>query len=725
MYMFLNKYHSLKHLGSFVILMLCAYVMKGQSFNKEYIKNSYYDGTSVKISEDISTAEITELATTVRPSARQLRWQQLGMLGFIHFNLNSFTGRQWGTGTEDLSIFNPSKLDAKQWVSTLKKAGIKTVIMVAKHHDGFCLWPSSFRERSVKNTPWKNGKGDVIREVFDACRAEGMGVCIYYSPWDKQEPYGKLSYNDLMVNELTELLTNYGYVDLVWFDGAGIDPAISGVKMDFDWPRIYDTIRKLQPQALISGAGPDIRWVGNESGKGRFTEWSVQGVALEEADFSGYDNGVPLQAKNLGNINELKKFKQLTWLPARGGLPTRHEWFWAPGQRSRSLDYMVSSYFETVGQNSNLLVNISPDNRGLVPDSDVLLLEQFGKYLKAMFKRNYASGAVAKASAVEPGGYAANYLFDEDLRSCWLAPENTTTGDIEVELYGMQTFNVIKLQENIVDFGQRIETFEIDIWKNNVWKTVGKGTTVGIQRLLKIPESKTNKLRIRITNSRKNPSLATLGLYHAPKITPGPRINRNLDGTISIEENSKSVRYTTDGTDPSKPTALLYKKPLELPLGGKIRAVFESEKDDFFAETNKDFGINPKHWRIKKVENANFISDNNVATTIKLNVTKKTKNYFIVELPEETKLSGFTYTPPKGPSDGPGRVESYTLYYRNIMGDWKELHSGDFGNIDNNPIERKVNFKGKINTKAIKFQVNSATRKKAMAHVAEFKLLAL
>jgi len=447
----------LKYILAFV-LFLCTANLFAQKADIEYVKKSYYDGTSVLVPENISIEAITELAATVRPSARQLRWQQYGILGFVHFNLNTFTGLQWGTGHEDLSVFNPVELDTKQWVAAFRNAGIQSVILVCKHHDGFCLWPSSYRERSVKNTPWKNGQGDVVREFFDACRTEGIRTCIYYSPWDKQEPYGKPEYNDLMINELTELLTNYGNLDLVWFDGAGIDPKVSGVKMDFDWPRIYKTIRELQPQALISGVGPDIRWVGNEGGRGRFTEWSVQGVIPVEADYSGWDNGVPVMATELGAITELNQFNQLTWLPARGGLPVRHQWFWKPGQYTRTLDYMVKSYFETVGQNSNLLVNLSPDNRGLVPETDVILMEQFGSYLKTMYRRNYADGAVAKSTTVDEGGYAANYLFDDDLRTCWLAAEEETTGEIVVDLYGKQSFNVFKLQENIVDFGKRIKT---------------------------------------------------------------------------------------------------------------------------------------------------------------------------------------------------------------------------------------------------------------------------
>ncbi|MCY1719362.1 alpha-L-fucosidase [Prolixibacteraceae bacterium Z1-6] len=694
-----------------------------QDTDKQFVKNSFYDGTSVLVPENVSTGAITELAATVRPSARQLRWQQYEMLGFVHFNLNTFTGLQWGTGHEDLSIFNPLELDAKQWVAAFKSAGIKSVILVCKHHDGFCLWPSSYRERTIAKAPWKNGKGDVVREFFDACRAEGIRTCIYYSPWDKQEPYGKVEYNDLMINELTELMTNYGNIDLVWFDGAGIDPKVSGVKMDFDWDRIYKTVRTLQPQALISGAGPDIRWVGNEGGRGRFTEWSVQGIQLEEADFSGYDCEVPAMAKTLGNINELPNYKQLTWYPARGGLPVRHQWFWRPDQTTRTLDYMVKSYFETVGQNSNVLVNLSPDDRGLVPETDVVLMEQLGKYLETMYQKNYADGAVAKSKNVHAGGYAANYLFDEDIRTCWLASESETTGEIVVDLYGEQTFNVIKLQENIADFGQRVETFEVDAWKNGSWEKIGEATTIGIRRLLRVPETTTNRIRIRITHSRKNPSLATLELYQAPKLVAGPEISRNNEGKVQIDGKGLPVKYTIDGSSPLGENANHYAGPFELPLGGKVKAIaISNNTDEWILESSENISIDPSNWKAQGGDNSKYMYDNNPETTTNFNLNKKSDRSFEIELPEETEISGFGYLPPQGAPDEPGRVETYTLFIKNNKGKWEEISTDKFGNVDNNPVERKVTFENKISVNAVKFQINTATRQQTVARIAEFYL---
>ena len=631
---------------------------------------------------------------------------------------------QWGSGTEDLSIFNPAKLETRQWVKTFKSAGIKTIILVCKHHDGFCLWPSTYRERTVKNTPWKNGNGDVVREFFDACREAGVRTCIYYSPWDKQEPYGKPEYNDLMVNELTELLTNYGNVDLVWFDGAGINPKTSGKKMDFDWQRIYSTIRSLQPQALISGAAPDVRWVGNEGGKGRFTEWSVQGIKLKEADFSGFNSGVPLTAKNLGYREQLLEAEQLAWYPARGGLPIRHQWFWKPGQQNRSLEYLVKSYFETVGQNSNLLVNLSPNSDGLVPEDDVERMAEFGKYLEVLYQRNYAEGAVAKSASIRSGGFAANHLFDDDLRTCWMAPEGETSGEIIVELYGEQSFNVIKLQENIAGYGQRIEKFEIDAWDGKTWETMGKGTTIGIRRLLRVPDTKTEQLRIRIIESRDAPSLATLELYRAPKQVSAPKLSRNEKGLVTIDVNGMAVKFTTDGSDPKH--GQVYTTPFSFLLGGIIRVIAESDDKTLWMPPEKTevFGICSNYLTCSADVETKNMFDENPRTIVEFNLNKKSNRFFTIKLPEQNQITGFSYTPPGGKPERPGRIEKYNVYFKSSNGKWALASSGEFGNIDNNPIERKVIFENVLSTNEIKFEIISATKDQKIAVVAEFKLFA-
>ncbi|GAB3651555.1 hypothetical protein GCM10028791_20470 [Echinicola sediminis] len=688
-----------------------------------YTENSFYDGTSVLVPDKVSDKELVDLASKVRPSARQLRWQQYEMLGFVHFNLNTFTGMQWGSGVEDLTVFNPEELDAKQWVETFKSAGIKSVILVCKHHDGLTLWPSQFRERTIAKTPWRDGQGDLVREFMDACREEGIRTCIYYSPWDKQDPYGTPTYNDLMVNELTELLTNYGNIDLVWFDGAGLDEKTSGVKMEIDWPRVYALIRELQPQALISGAAPDIRWVGNEAGRGRFTEWSVQGVDLMEADFSGADAGTALTAKKLGDISELSRFKQLAWYPARGGLPVRVQWFWAPNQQSRSLEYMINSYFETVGQNSNVLINLSPDQRGLIPEEDVRLMKQFGKYLERMYAKNHAEGAVAKATEVREGGFAANYLFDDDLRTCWLAPEGQESGVIRVDLYGKQTFNVIKLSENIADYGQRVERFEVDAWKEDKWQKIGEASTIGLRRLLVVPITTTNKIRIRITDSRTSPSLASLELYTAPEIKKGPKIERDERGKVKIFNEGKKVQYTLDGSDPLLGEKHEYNGPFSLPHGGEVRAAFVGdESGEFFQHSQEVFSILPLGWKVKGAKDGKRMIDGDEHTWVDIALLPSGEADLEILLPEVKNVSGFGYLPPQGASNEPGRVSLYEFYLMTEEGKWKKVSEGNFGNVDNNPVERRVDFGASYLTEKVKMVIKQTSRQDKVARVAEFKL---
>ena len=271
--------------------------------NNKEIKNG---GVTVDVPENITIENIEKLSTLVRPSARQLAYQQEEMLGFIHIGMNTYTNAEWGKGEESPQIFNPSNLNAEEWILTFKKAGINAVILVAKHHDGFCVWPSKYTEHSVKNSPWREGKGDLVKEVADACKKHNMKLCLYLSPWDMNaSTYGTDTYNDYYIHQLEELLTNYGPVYLLWFDGAGIDSKTSGIEMPFDWERIFKRARELQPNVLLSGAAPDVRWVGNEAGRGRETEWSVQGIDDMSELFGGLVKGHQPMAKDLGSLEEL------------------------------------------------------------------------------------------------------------------------------------------------------------------------------------------------------------------------------------------------------------------------------------------------------------------------------------------------------------------------------------------------------------------------------------
>lgn len=474
----------------------------------------------VKINKTDDEKAIVTKAANVVPSTRQLRWQELELTAFFHFGINTFTNKEWGDGKEDISKFNPTQLDAEQWIIAVKNAGFKQVIITAKHHDGFCLWPSKFTEHSIKNTPYKGGKGDVVKEVADACRKHDIGFGVYLSPWDRNAPdYGTEQYNTYFVNQLTELLTQYGKVDEVWFDGAnGEGP--NGKKQIYDFNGWYKLIRKLQPQAVIAVQGPDVRWVGTETGVGRETEWSVLPIAEQSqekiASSSQKDvNVIPgilgsYKDQDRGSRSKILSAAGLVWYPAETDVSIRPGWFYHPEEEGKvkTCDQLMNIYFTSVGRNGVLLLNIPPDTRGLIADSDVENLAAFAEKLKSTFNNNIAENA--KISSVS--GKNLNTLFDKKIKTHFTTSPKDSSAVIEFKWDKSVKFNVLALQENI-SIGQRIENFSAEYYDGKNWKTFAKGTTVGYKRLIKFDQVITDQVRFSILSSRLNPTLAEFGLY--------------------------------------------------------------------------------------------------------------------------------------------------------------------------------------------------------------------
>jgi alpha-L-fucosidase len=491
-----------------VAAIVAVQVCTAQTGNKNY----------VVIRPGDTEREIVAKAANVTPSARQLRWQQLELTVFFHFGVNTYTDREWGTGKESPSIFNPVLFDAEQWIKTVKAAGFKQVIITAKHHDGFCLWPSKYTEHSVKNSPWKNGKGDVVKEVAAACKKYGIGFGVYLSPWDMHAPmYGTDAYNDFFVNQLTELLTQYGRVDEVWFDGAnGEGP--NGKKQVYDFNRWYAVIRKLQPAATIAIMGPDVRWVGTETGMGREQEWSVipadENMMDKIADGSQKDvafapKGDKMQ-KDLGSREKIKEAKGLVWYPAETDVSIRPGWFYhaKEDEQVKSPQRLLDIYFSSVGYNSVLLLNIPPNKEGLLSASDVKSLEGFSVLLKKTFANNLAKGATVKCS----NGVNLNALLDQSFTTYFTTKAKDTTAVIEFTLPSAKTFDVLSLQENI-GIGQRVEKFVFEYKDGEEWKLIAEGSTIGYKRLLKFNAVTAKQVRLRILSSRLNPTLSAFGLY--------------------------------------------------------------------------------------------------------------------------------------------------------------------------------------------------------------------
>ncbi|MDI4648951.1 alpha-L-fucosidase [Cohnella hashimotonis] len=467
-------------------------------------------------------------AAQVRPSTRQLAWQELEFYAFIHFSMNTFTDREWGDGTEAPSLFDPSALDARQWARAVKSAGMKGLILTCKHHDGFCLWPSACTEHSVRRSPWRDGGGDLVREVADACREEGLQFGVYLSPWDRHEAsYGDSpAYNAYFLNQLRELLTGYGEVFCVWFDGAcGEGP--NGKRQVYDWDAYYALIRELQPGAVISVCGPDVRWCGNEAGHTRPSEWSVvpasmrdnekiQAKSQQEDDGGAFATRVNTEDDDLGSRAVLALADEAVWYPAEVNTSIRPGWFYhaAEDDRVLTLAQLADLYERTVGGNASFLLNIPPDRRGLVHERDAAHLAELGAWLAAAYGDDLAAGAIATASAESDPEHGASRAADGRTDTYWCPPEGTEQAALEIDLGADRSFDRIVLREQIRE-GQRVERFRLDAWREGGWQPLAEGTVIGAKRICRVAATSARKLRLLIDESRYQPTISAFEVYKA------------------------------------------------------------------------------------------------------------------------------------------------------------------------------------------------------------------
>ena len=461
---------------------------QAQETNDYYVKH-------VEFPQGATLEQKVDMAARLVPTPQQLEWQQMELTAFLHFGINTFTGREWGDGKENPALFNPTDFDAEEWVRPLKEAGFKMAILTAKHHDGFCLWPTKTTGHSVAASPWKDGKGDVVRELRDACDKYGIKFGVYLSPWDRNAScYGDSpKYNEFFIEQLTELLTNYGEVHEVWFDGAnGEGP--NGKKQEYDWTAILSTIRRLQPRAVTAIMGDDVRWVGNERGLGRETEWSA--TVLTPGTYARCEEqnkalGVKATSKDLGGRDMLVNAKELFWYPSEVDVSIRPGWFYHQQEDNqvKSLKHLTDIYFKSVGYNSVLLLNIPPDQRGRISDADVNRLKEFADYRKEIFTDNRVKGGL-KAWTARPG----------DTRVYQLKPKSE--------------INVVMLREDISK-GQRMEAFTVEALTADGWKEIAKGTTVGYKRLIRIPAVEARQLRVKVDACRLAANISEVAAYYA------------------------------------------------------------------------------------------------------------------------------------------------------------------------------------------------------------------
>ena len=663
------------------------------------------------------------------PSERQLAWHQLEFYAFVHFNMNTFTNMEWGMGSEKPELFNPTELDCRQWARVCKEAGMKGIILTAKHHDGFCLWPSAYTEHSVKNSPWKAGKGDVVRELAEACKEYGLKFGVYLSPWDRNHAdYGKPEYITYFRNQLRELLTNYGEVFEVWFDGANGGTGWYGGANEerridrttyYDWENTYKIIRELQPGAvLFSDAGPDIRWVGNEEGWARPTNWCL----LKRDDFAP---GV------VDNLEHLRAGQEdgTHWLPAEVDVSIRPGWYYHPAEdhRVKTLPQLLDIYYHSVGRNASLLLNFPVDTRGLIHENDAEQVLKLAAALKADFATDLAAGKPVSASNVRGNArkYQAQNATDHNPDTYWATDDSVRQATFTIDLQQPTPFNRFLVQEYI-PLGQRIKKFRVEAMVDGAWQTVAEETTVGYKRILRLPTVTATQVRFTVDDAKACPLIANIQVFQAPKVLESPVITRNQQGmvTISAFDNGLDIYYTTDNSEPA-PSTEKYDSSFLLNLKTTVKAMAVDPLTGLKSPVASCiFDIPKTSWSLLgdpgKMAQAATIFDGNASTA--LLVSQPLPADFVIDLGETLPVAGFSYLPPQGRGN-PGTIFSYEFYVSSDNRHWeKPVAAGEFANIQNSPVLQQIKF-GPVTGRFVKLRALSTVSGQQHAGIAEFDII--
>jgi len=519
------------------------------------------------------------------PTKRQLEWHKLKYYAFIHFSPNTFTDMEWGYGDESPADFDPTELDCRQWARVANEAGMEGIVITAKHHDGFCLWPSEYTEHSIRNSPWKNGKGDILKDLKEACEEYGLKLGMYLSPWDRNHAeYGTEVYIEYYRNQLKELLGNYGEIFEVWFDGAnGGNGYYGGAretrKIDnktyYDWENTRKIVRELQPMAVMfSDGGPDIRWVGNERGYAADPNWST----IRSGSFYPGVGGKNAQLQSGHEDGDL-------WLPAEVNTSIRPGWFYHKSQddKVKSLNQLIDNWYHSVGMNGNFILNIPPDQRGLFHENDVKRLMDLKKYLDEAFNIDYSEDASIKVTNYRGNSrkYDASKVIDSDTETYWCTDDDQLEGSIEIDFGKQIEINALLLQEYIA-LGQRVKSFSIDVMTDGKYIQTAKGYTIGNRRLVKFRTIMTNKLRVNI-DAKASPLISNLEIYNVPEMMGEPVITRSKTGYVNIRSDSPDPLYyfTLDGSEPDQDSEL-FTVPFEFAGGGiiKVKAIINNGEQE-------------------------------------------------------------------------------------------------------------------------------------------------
>jgi len=656
------------------------------------------------------------------PSPRQLAWHKLETYGFLHFTVNTFTDREWGLGDEDPKIFNPTDFDADQIVAAFQAGGLKQLILTAKHHDGFCLWPSRYTEHSIRNSPFEGGKGDIVRDISQACARHGLKFGVYLSPWDRNHAeYGRPAYVEYYFNQLNELLTGYGKIYEVWFDGAnGGDGYYGGARevrhIDaatyYQWDRVRRTVRELQPDAVMfADAHMDVRWVGNENGVAGDPCWPT----MDDTPFTPEKGNSGVRG---GPI----------WDPAETDVSIRPGWFWHADEddKVRSPANLLNLYLGSVGRGSNLLLNVPPDRRGRIGDRDARNLAAFRAILDKTYADNLAAGAtVAASSTFSPAAAPARVLSKDGF---WAARADDRAGAwLQLTLPRPVQFDLVRLREAL-PYGVRVDDYEIAVRQDGAWRTIARHTCIGPQRLIRLDTPVTaREIRLSITKAAASPVISEFSLYRLPDIVEEPAILRDRNGLVSIrtEGGDRHIAYTLDGSLPGS-SSTRYGAPFALADGGTVRAVAIAAGGATSSVSTADFDVACGRWTATAGgKSAPGLCDGSGligATGGPLDI--------VIDLAQAYDLKGFTLEPltnfklDLATAEKIGPPAGFTAWVSDDGAHWgNPAASGEFANIAASRAVQKVRFDAPRRGRYLRLNLPRAVQDKPVIAVGSVGIL--
>lgn len=615
------------------------------------------------------------------PTQEQINWQKMETYAFIHFGLNTFNDMEWGFGDTPASTFNPTELDCSQWVAILKAAGMKGVILTTKHHDGFCLWPTKTTEYSVKNSPWRNGKGDMVKELSDACKDAGLKFGIYLSPWDRNSAYyAQDEYVKIYHTQINELISNYGPLFEYWFDGAnggngwygGANETRSINKGYYEFEKAREMIKAKHPSVIIfGGTAPDVRWVGNEACEGGETNWAAMTLGT-----AALQNGMRDGEK---------------WLPVECDVSIRPSWFYHPWEDNqvKSVGNLINYYYQSVGRNSTFLLNFPVAINGKIHPVDSARIINWHQAMQDELKNNVLKGAEVTASSTRGSSYSAEKVIDDSWDTYWATPDGENTGSLMIDLKKPTLINRLLIQEYIT-LGQRVASFNVEAEIGGKWAAIttkDEMTTIGYKRILRFSTANASRIRINFTDAKGPLCINNIEAYLAPLLMEEPKITRNEKDEVRIlAAGGSEIYYTTDGSSATKETGKLYTFPFAFVQKGTVKAIaYDREQDKQSPEGKTKFDLPASSIKLVDVDDKARapLFDGTSYWTFRLPVNE---NELVMELKKPETIRGFVYSPHTS-ADKDGFIDRYEFYV-----DGKKVSSGEFSNIKHNRIPRVVTF---------------------------------